>query len=728
MNVFLFDKESNSIIEYPKNGIEKIYYQKMRIPTEKQIEETIKNGNVGITKFFSKVTSTHDGIKLIMRNLSITTDNIPLFDIKNKILYLINKNEIYDKIMFQHYRFPDKLLLEKAHDDSNDTYKLMLKTSDEVLKEIHRKYSLMFDFISQLDIDELYNTYVKFLYESEIGKNIIACARPSYTPLINHLTPYYTRDELINLSLNNCLLNINDIDNIDISKICKQIIKNDISANTILQHKQHIYVNDCVGLIQYYTIQGSSIINNYLRDFTEYKYKNAVLEDQIDSMWKLIKKAPEFDNSYTLYRFISTNKFLKELQIGEEYIEKGFMSTTRNPFYKMDGYDFGTVLMKIKIPKNKSGVALCVESYSHFPNEEEVLFPPYSHFKLIQKNKDVIYYNHNRKTSIKYKYDFEYVNSENIKFDRPISNKNNIETVIFNDALDPRKMINNIFLSRNYKNISERINNFKKLFIPNQMNIFKTLIGEKIYDVQFEKYDSLNSAYKNFYAIKTTDGYSMYSFYDNYLLFFIEIGHINGLNEMHVNYYSKYNKLRKDEIIDETSFLIFISYMQIAFEIDRIIVYADYISCVNNISENNYTEGNYCIDFYNYFKFNKKKYSNEYLVNISPNYDYDQLDKLKTMKNEDLFNELTDKYSILFQTYNLSFKKEKIENTIANFFIWIVENACHLCELFENKMDQLFDSFYNPFKKTYYVLNGKMFLYNNKYIMFYPIHLNNILT
>ena len=66
-------------------------------------------------------------------------------------------------------------------------------------------------------------------------------------------------------------------------------------------------------------------------------------------MWELINNAPPFDKDYILYRFIRDDEFLSQIKIGSTYIEKGFMSTTRDPFYKQNEYVFGFILLKIKL-------------------------------------------------------------------------------------------------------------------------------------------------------------------------------------------------------------------------------------------------------------------------------------------------------------------------------------------------------------------------------------------
>ena len=76
-------------------------------------------------------------------------------------------------------------------------------------------------------------------------------------------------------------------------------------------------------------------------------------------------------------------------------MDKGFTSTTRDPFYSPGlKSNFGLVLIKVKIPANKN-VGLLIENFSLFPKEEEFLLPPYSKFKLLSKDDNFKYYHIN---------------------------------------------------------------------------------------------------------------------------------------------------------------------------------------------------------------------------------------------------------------------------------------------------------------------------------------------
>lgn len=731
-DIFLYNINKKHIEQFSFNAIEKLYYFEAKIPTESQIENEIKN-NIELKNFVEKFLTIIDAINNIKKNISIYTDKIPLYDIKTKNLYLIKDDDLYNYIIHLQYRFPDKILANQINtikseiEGSND--------NDPINLRILRKIKLMFKFWNQLDVDELYKTYIKAYYDKNIGKNIITCVRPSYIPYFKHLKPYYTRDEIINLSLNMELVDEKDINIINLDQLCEIINSNDVDSKMLLLHQKHIASNDSIGLIQYYTIQGSSLMNNYLRNLTSYDYHNIYLEKQITPLWKLIKKAPAFDKDYIVYRFISTDKFLKHLNEGDIFIEPGFMSTTRDPFYRPDTYSFGTVLLKIRIPKDIIGVALCVETYSHFPEEQEIIFPPRSRFKLKHKFKNIKYYYNNAtdNTQIDKKYEFEYIGSESVNFVNRTKFIKNIRIVDFKQLIE----------LNNGDNLRAIIDNFMTKY-ANYMDISKIKIGNKIFYAFIENYDGLG-AYKNFYAIKNKNGFAIYSFYRKYLLFIIEIGIVNDEIQMHINYYTKYNKLRRDKIINNVDFADFISSIAYYFHAEKVIIYADYMACNNTNNSLHYTEkeiaslsGNYCIDFYNYLKYGIKRYnlmgditvkikklltnkfSKLYNIELYPQYSFEYLDKLKFISPNKILNKNDN--DELYQVFIKSYIVDNNNNNIADFFIWLIENKCYLLDLFIKKItnSKIMSNNDNPFINDYYIFNIKYYLYNRYRIFVYP--------
>ena len=90
--------------------------------------------------------------------------------------------------------------------------------------------------------------------------------------------------------------------------ICKIVSKNDISFNQILLNVKHIIDNKCVNWINFYSLIGSYIFNEALRN------KEDISKYMVDGIMKLdkcIKNSPSFDNDYYFYRFLWEDSFTK---------------------------------------------------------------------------------------------------------------------------------------------------------------------------------------------------------------------------------------------------------------------------------------------------------------------------------------------------------------------------------------------------------------------------------
>ena len=98
--------------------------------------------------------------------------------------------------------------------------------------------------------------------------------------------------------------------------------------------------------------------NNKIITDSEYLTKSELVYNYSKKLIKIIKEAPSFDNDYIVYRFVTDDSYLNKLKIGNIFVETGFMSTTRDPFYSNNENDFGFILLKIRLPKNIKGVGL----------------------------------------------------------------------------------------------------------------------------------------------------------------------------------------------------------------------------------------------------------------------------------------------------------------------------------------------------------------------------------
>jgi len=385
-------KNTKSIIEKIElpNILEKLYYNLYILPSSIEIEE------------FNKKHSTNYQLENLRDIISNIESDIPLFDITTQNIYLISANQVYYYVNEKYYRLPnDKIfnLLENAYEKTD-----IVKLKNRLEKNIN--------FLKNYNFDTLFNTYLRVIYthSNQIGKNITYCRRLTYLPYLK-ISPYYTRSEIINMALNMKIIKSDSTfyDNEKLDNLCLKLIENDITSEILLKHQIYIEKNHAEHIIYYYTFYGSLYYNNYLRQDTVYdKY----IDNNIKQLFALIKKAPEFDHDHYVYRFITNDDYLQHVQINGIYTENSFISTSRNPFYEPKNHVFGYILLKIKIPKKKEGVGLCLETYSFFSNEEEILLAP-GKLKLISMDDDFKYYHPdiNAQRNIKKKYEFEYIES-----------------------------------------------------------------------------------------------------------------------------------------------------------------------------------------------------------------------------------------------------------------------------------------------------------------------------
>ncbi|QKF94079.1 hypothetical protein QKU48_gp0621 [Fadolivirus algeromassiliense] len=750
MNYYLLYYKDDKTIKETKyeDVFDMLYYLKAVVPEEEHIKEYIKTGKNNKIKEYFKATKEDIIIQKIKDEISKIDNKVPLYDELKRNLFIIPKELVYKRVTYDSYRFPDKRLLTLLKEKRNklkpmitklkrkiDTQKKLsdYEDSDRLyyqiihknikLQEEYHKLSLMIKFMKSFNNDLLETTYMKvfYLYANEVGKNITVCLRPSFAPHYTHIKPYYTRSELINLALNMEIIKPSNkyYDQEEIMKLCDQVTNNDISADTIMKHQEYIINNDKIGIIQYYSLQGSYFINQYMRNLINYEYKNELLETTIRSMWELVNNAPEFDKEYTLYRFIHNDDYLKHLNIGDTFTDPSFISTTRDPFYRSEVYKFGFILIKINIPSYKKGVGLCIESYSHFPEEQEIILSPLSILRLDKKDENALYYHTDDMyaSKITTRYEFTYVGKEKISFiDRPhISN-----------IKKPVDFINIEVL--NALSIHEKIKQFIAKYV-NDIFQFKTTIGKHEFDIIVEWYDSTN-AYKDFYAATTNNGFSMYTIHNNYIMFTIELGEDNDKPYMYVNYYFKFASANTDRDINDNEFIEFLSKIAYYFGIKNVVLYAEYASCDigNELKESGeikiYRGGNYCIDYYKYLKNKERRFQNKDInidsTELKPMFSYYELERLRTtIPTKVLSKEDRDE---LFQIYSKIYKpyiKDGSDN-LADFYIWMVENQCVYIKLLTDKMQRLYNK-NNPFTNDYYILDASRYLYNNELINELPV-------
>lgn len=750
MHHILFNKK-NKTLQFVKEDMvyDELYYGMAIVPNKDQINEYLKNKKADKKILLEFKEFDNDVVAIITHikdNISKINNKIPLYDEYTKNLHIVNKENVYKSVVYNSYRFPskelkqilkdrrDKLkpLVNEINNDEHDLSKFD-KTQTIYYNDVYKKAAqvreyhklvLMLNFLKQFNIEILETTYITvfYFYANEVGKDITVCKRPSFMPCYRHIEPYYTRKELINLALNMKLIKPDNkyYDQKEIMKLCKLIRENDITSKTLLDHQEYIIKQNKIGIVRYYSLHGSYFINKYLRDNDETQYQNKILEDVALSMFDLVINAPPFDKSYILYRFVGTDEYLQYLKVGDIHTETSFISTTRNPFYNSAQYRFGFILIKIKIPKDVVGVGLCIETFSDFASEEEIILPPFSQLRLDKKDDNEIYYHYDyeRSAKITTKYEFTYLGHKKLKFVEKIPVDNFV--VDFLDISQPDTLT-----------IQEKIKIFTDSYV-NGINQFDTYIGNKKYTLITETYNS-TTVYGSFYEVITSNGFSIYSIFNNYILFFIELAEDNNITSMYVNYY-----FRKAEngpkIIGDVDFITFLSKVAYYFGVRNVILFAAYTSCdigkkLDTDTNNGtcgvevYRGGNYCEDYYKYLKYGEKRFNNK-TVNIDstelkPKFSYYQLDRLKTIDPKTILSRT--EQDEIYQIYTKAFLSvvEKDKHNLADFYVWMVENQCVQLNFLLKYMEKIYD-FGNPFETDYYVLDAGAFLLNRGIIDIYP--------
>ena len=689
------------------NIIEDIYYLKYKLPNEKEL---LSSDDPKIKEIVKEYDSVTDFITHIKKMISTHSDKVILFDIFSQNFYIVDKNNFYIKVILQHYRYPDKQIID-ALKDKYEYYEKNKHTisKNELEHRKHKKIILMLDFLECFDHDILLDRYYKYFFQTT--NQITTCLRSSFINNYFHNTPYYNKYEMFDYA------NIlgYDIDNKSDEQICKFVQQNDISANIILKHQSHIITNNKVNLIQQYTLFQSYFMNNYLRNINNTNNKNTFLESMILNMNSLISTAPAFDKEYVLFRHIRDDKYLTNLKIGDIYFDNSFLSTTRDYSYRNDLYDFGHILIKVKIQANTVGAGLLIETLSYFHDEKEVLLPSGGLYRLEKKNDDCKY---TSKKHIEVKDTLVSMKDLNVNEETQEYNKTRYEftyigrkDTILSYGIEPHIMeIDFIRISYDdnkhvYVTLEEKISLFTNKYLNDNYQ-FYSKIGDKQFLIISDRYNSTTS-YRPFFAVVNQNGFMFYTIVNNNILFMIEIGEVNSYKYMHVNYYVKYCTIEKTKLYTEENFIQFISSIAMYFGIDKVHLWCDYKSCdtlmntfddtkdkevnlnipimrynrknqrgydtdikttsssksvryirnAENDDDNiNYDLGGvYCVDFYAYYTKNIKKYEMFNPNEITEGFYYSDLDKLKKISPKTILD--SEDLDDLYQIYNKIYLK-----------------------------------------------------------------------
>jgi hypothetical protein len=482
--------------------------------------------------------------------------------------------------------------------------------------------------------------------------------------------------------------------------------ENDISADILVSHRNHILANDGIHIVQYYTINGAYFMNNYMRNLENSIY-NPALESCIMSMWRLVNTAPALDKAYVLYRFVDTD-YLQHLKEGDIWCDPGFVSATRDPFYRSEHYKFGFILMKIHVPVIK-GSCLSQEPWSHFAREQEMVIPPYTKMRLIKRNRNAPYFHidsmFEQKVTTRYEFEIVEIAEPNIPAVTREVEAPQLTDLMRRDAHSPT--------------VRQRIDSFHDRCLDKRGQ-FRCEIGRESFTLMTEWYNS-TIAYKDFYAHMNKRGFSMYAFHDSKpgrILFFIEV--VAELHELHVNWYFRWS----DDsyifsLVSESEFLLFLSKLAYQFGIQRVIIYGRYRFC-HTLGDGECTSGSYRADVYEYLKDKRRRFT-ENSEDVEEQFSYVQLDSWHTVPVMRILN-AADKDQFYQQVTMPSSEKKPI-TTVAELYIDTVERHCSQLSVLEEKIKRIYrgaSAGFNPLDQLFWTVKPYEILHRHGFLATIP--------
>lgn len=623
----------------------------------------------------------HDNESKIV--VSKYSERLPLYDIRTDHVYLIHWLNVFERIYEEGYRIVDQEFF-------NELAKLKDKNPVQ-----QRNYNIL----QWYDFDILDKTFFKVFYQSfVINSYITHCSKPSYNMNLPHIKPYYNSSELNYLGLDWGLIDKVTYDKAELNTLCKQVKARDFTSDILIDHQFYIYKSKAIGLVKHYSLYGSYFMNVYLRK-EKYAYKDLYLERQIDIMQKLISNAPALGTTeHVLYRFVQLDSYLLHLKPGDVYIDPSFMSTTRNPFYSKENGTFGYILMKIIVPGNINGVGLCIESYSNFPTEEEIILAPGSEYEFIGIDEPTEL-NKVLKIDFQRRYTFRWLRVGTPKIIKaPVPPKAKV---------DFRSLIKQPL---EHLTISDRVELLRS--VCNPLNQFVSTINGKEYTFVLDSYRS-TTTYKPFFYYETNDGLMITTANPKYgnINLLIEIG-----KELSVNYYFRYSVTDVSEVtnLDTEWWIEWLSLLAYVLGVRSVIIHSNYILDAKDksIAKTRYT---FSQNIYEYMTKGRRMYD---YISVSPNFDYRQIDLLKAVKVSDYVHkeDRTELYRIW---------QESNKQYMFDFYLHIVDNYPRFISMLENKLADVYEKDNNPFTNVSYTLDAWLCLLDKGIIKTMP---NNVVN
>ena len=550
-------------------------------------------------------------------------DSLPMYDVINNTIILIPHNKIYYNFTKNYLRLIDNNILKK----------LKLNFTIDETDIASRFYKIIFD------------------NHPSLGKQITFCEKPYFVYFINYNNnPYYSQNEL---QAKSKFFNINVKDN---KQLCKKLRKIELSKEDIINNFKYITSNGYDRILKYYSFIGAQFINNNLRGISDKIDK--VNKDIILKLDEIIKNSPKLNTDQIVFRFLSDDTFLKTEMENGIFIDKGYISTTRNPIMESAKTNFGNIMMRIYIPKKFSDKYISMESISLFPQEQEILLPRNSKLKLLKEhNID------NQKI-----YDFEFIGT--VK-----NNEINISSEI--KEIDIKYFHLESSLKEFYDDISYyTLINFKD--------------GDKDNKFYFG-YTKKPKALKKFFYFKEDIFYLYQLDKSGNIDIFIEI----SKDEIFINYFMKFFGHNTLETISEyIKSNYFISIICLIFKKSKI--YINSIQIPGYLLNKKFLSNNQIYyDFYKMLKEDKYNVPSYLKMNFPIYY-------VKFLKKAEIKNEYISEFPSL-----KIFSIDKKIKFLDELFIHITESQPSLMIEFVNLCSNYFDSFNNPFNNDFYVLDIK---------------------
>lgn len=672
-----------------------------------------------------------DHSAMISIALSRLKERIPLYDIRSDRIYLIHWENVYSRVVYEHYRLVDHTWydIQKAKHSSKSAQNLAI--------------------MDAYHLPTLSITYAQIFWDSYQKANYVTnCVRRSYYPGSDHLEPYYRYNELVYLANDWNLTKQIAPSPEETDRLCALLVSKDIPSETLIQHQLHISKHNRIGLVKHYSLFGSYFINQYLRwtgcclpkmlpkdqpigETDHQLYRNRFLESQTQTMIRLIASAPAFTEEYTVYRFISRDDYIASLGVGDVYTDPSFTSTTRNPFHHQDNNAFGSIVLRIRLPKDIIGLALCIEAYSNFPGEQEILLMPTSQYRIDAITKDdphIIDYHRAFGLKVYRKYDLTWIGHQylDLASKQPIKLSTRSLPTPKIPTVDPVSIAKGNELGQIA--IADRLAHFRGML--NENGQFLTIVDDQEYLMVVESYNS-TTVYSPFFYWERPDGIMITHYHP-------VLGSVSLLLEisrtMHVNYYFKYSVSGIDQSgrkpgapiesnsihLDQESWVRWLASMCYLVGCDSMVIHSDYQlrpfrakqTTRQKIEHTKYT---YSADIYRYLKSKERRFDR--FPEITCSFDYSQLDLLQYVEMDRVASkqDRSELYRI---------QQDSRITDLYQFYRFILEHHPMMRTVLEDRIDAL--GIYpantvNPFQKCYYTLQPWAFLQNLGWISQVPL-------